>query len=115
MAVGAHGMLLGASDEASWGEHFSRLAPGDTLLFYTDGVTDTTGGAGRFGEARLAELVAGSPRDPEELVKVIVGALDAFQGPDVVDDRAMLAVQYTGAPGAHGGAGPTLAGGVRAP
>jgi hypothetical protein len=78
-------------------------------------VTDTTGVDGRFGETRLAELVAGAPRDPEPLVGAINAALTAFQGPDVVDDRAMLAVQYTGAAGGRGGAGPTLAGGVRAP
>jgi sigma-B regulation protein RsbU (phosphoserine phosphatase) len=115
MAVGAHGILLGATDDAAWGEHFTRLVPGDTLLFYTDGVTDTTGEDGRFGEARLAELVADAPREPELLVGAINAALTAFQGPDVVDDRAMLAVQYTGAAEGREGAGPTLAGGVHAP
>jgi sigma-B regulation protein RsbU (phosphoserine phosphatase) len=115
MAVGDHGILLGATDDVSWPEHFARLLPGDTLLFYTDGVTDTTGEGGRFGEARLVELVAASPRDPERLVDAISAALDAFQGPDVVDDRAMLAVRYTGAPDEQSGAGPTLAGGVSAP
>jgi PAS domain S-box-containing protein len=111
--VGAHGILLGATDDARWAEQFTRLAPGDTLLFYTDGVTDTTGLDGRFGEDRLGELVAAAPRDPEALIRGIVAALADFQGPDVVDDRAMLAVQYTGLPEAHEGAGPTLAGGVR--
>jgi PAS domain S-box-containing protein len=113
-AVGAHGILLGATDEAGWGEHFTRLSPGDTLLFYTDGVTDTTGEEGRFGEQRLEGLVAAAARDPEQLVGAIVDALDAFQGPDVVDDRAMLALQYTGAPEPHP-TGPTLAGGVGPP
>jgi serine phosphatase RsbU (regulator of sigma subunit) len=111
--VGAHGILLGATDDAGWGEHFTRLDPGDTLLFYTDGVTDTTGAEGRFGEQRLADLVAGADRDPERLVATVVDALDVFQGPDVVDDRAMLAVQYAGSPEAREGAGPTLTGGVR--
>jgi sigma-B regulation protein RsbU (phosphoserine phosphatase) len=113
--VGAHGILLGATGDADWREHFTRLAPGDTLLFYTDGVTDTTGEEGRFGEQRLADLVAGSPRDPEGMVGAIVATLDAFQGPDVVDDRALLAVQYTGMPEVREDAGPTLAGGVRRP
>ena len=111
--VGAHGILLGATDETRWAEHYTRLAPGDTLLFYTDGVTDTTGADGRFGEQRLADLVAAAPRDPEALVDGIVATLDEFQGPDVVDDRAMLAVQYTGLPEARAAGGPTLARGVR--
>jgi serine phosphatase RsbU (regulator of sigma subunit) len=115
MALGAHGILLGAADDAGWAEHFSRMLPGDTLLFYTDGVTDTSGAGGRFGEPRLAELVAESPRDPELLVQSVGAALGDFQGPHGIDDRAMLAVQYTGAPEERAGGGPTLAGGVSAP
>ena len=48
MEVGAHGILLGATADADWGESFARLVPGDTLLFYTDGITDTPGPEGRF-------------------------------------------------------------------
>ena len=60
-----------------------------------------------------APPAAAANRDPEQLVAAVVDALDVFQGPDVVDDRAMLAVQYSGTPEARGDAGPTLAGGVR--
>src|SRR5204862_336756 len=56
MAIGRHGLLLGAVEEASWTEAPARLVPGDTLVFYTDGVTDTEGAEGRFGEERLARV-----------------------------------------------------------
>ena len=39
-----------------------------------------------------------APADPEALLARVRAALDAFQRGTVVDDRAMLALQYTGAP-----------------
>ena len=106
MTVGAHGILLGASDEADWSEAPCRLLPGDTLLVYTDGVTETPGPEGRFGDERLLRLVAGAPRDPEQLLASVAAALSAFESVAILDDRAMLAVRYTGAPGAVGEAEP---------
>jgi len=115
MEVGAHGILLGAADDMEWAESFARMVPGDTLLFYTDGITDMPGESGRFGEQRLAQLVADSPRDPEQLLAGIETALAEFQSGSTVDDRAMLAVQCTGTEEIVGGPGPRLAGGVRTP
>ena len=41
------------------------LAPGESLLFYTDGVTDTPGENGaRFGDARLLAAVEAAPAEP---------------------------------------------------
>ena len=70
------------------------MVPGDTLLLYSDGVTDTPGPDERFGEKRLAQLVADAPRPPAALLETVAGALHAFQVGATVDDRAMLAVQY---------------------
>ena len=98
MEIGGHGMLLGAAEEADWVERPSRLLPGDTLIFYTDGITDTPGAEGRYGEQRLARLVADAPRDPGALIETIARALAGFQGGELVDDRAVLAVQYTAGP-----------------
>jgi PAS domain S-box-containing protein len=96
MPIGRHGLLLGASEDPGWTEAPVRLVPGDTLLFYTDGVTDTEGAAGRFGEERLARLVADAPRDPGELLETLKSALRDFQAGVVADDRAVLALQYVG-------------------
>src|SRR5262249_34502554 len=42
--VGPRGLLLGMSPTAQWREQVIELTPGDALLFYTDGVTDTPSG-----------------------------------------------------------------------
>jgi len=69
------------------------LAQGDTLLLYTDGITETRGADGRFGEARLLAAVAAAPSEPEALLAAVSAALDAFAEGTVLDDRAMLVLQ----------------------
>ena len=44
---------------ARWEQSEIDLRPGDTLLFYTNGVTDTPAGRERFGEERLPWRVPG--------------------------------------------------------
>ena len=62
--VGPPGLLLGMTGAGRWEESEIDLAPGDTLFFYTDGVTDTPSGSERFGEARLLAAVPDAPADP---------------------------------------------------
>jgi serine phosphatase RsbU (regulator of sigma subunit) len=94
--IGPPGLLLGMSGSAHWQESEIELAPGDALLFYTDGVTDTPSAGERFGEARLLAAVAGAPADPQAMIAAVQDALREFQVGDVVDDRAMLALQVVG-------------------
>ena len=84
-----------------WEESEIELAPGDTLLFYTDGVTDTPRGRERFGEPRLLAALPPAPADPLEMIAAVQRAVREFQLGDVVDDRAMLALQLVGAAEAH--------------
>ena len=62
--LGDHGVLLGVAGEDDWSETVVELAPGETLLFYTDGVTETPGDADRFGDARLRDAVARAGEGP---------------------------------------------------
>src|SRR4051794_16425543 len=78
-AIGGHGLLLGADEDVDWAERPVRMTPGDTLLFYTDGIVDTPGEGERFGEERLARLVAQAPREPRELLASVEEALHDFQ------------------------------------
>jgi sigma-B regulation protein RsbU (phosphoserine phosphatase) len=73
------------------------VAPGDTLLFYTDGVTETLGASERFGEERLLEAMARAGDAPEAMLHEIVRSLREFQSGAAVDDRAMLAMRFAGA------------------
>jgi serine phosphatase RsbU (regulator of sigma subunit)/PAS domain-containing protein len=92
--VGRFGLLLGAVDDYPGADEVTvRLEPGDLLLLFTDGVTDTPGEGGRFGEARLRAAVDAAPAEPAGLLEAVSRALDAFAAGGGLDDRAMLAVQ----------------------
>ena len=94
--VGITGLLLGAVDD--YGEvalATVALAPGDTLLLFTDGVTDTPGVEDRFGDDRLQAAVEAAPAEPAELLHAVSAALDEFAHGFGQDDRAMLALQRT--------------------
>ena len=89
-------MLLGIDGEGDWVETAVDLAPGDTLLFYTDGVTETPGTGARFGEARLVEAIDRTDELPDALLAEIERALGEFRSGAAVDDRAMLALRFAG-------------------
>ena len=97
--VGVFDVLLGAGVGTRWRETEVALAPGDTLLLYTDGVIDTPGVDARFGEDRLGQVAAAGPLDPAAVLERVGAATSAWQAARSVDDRAMLALQLTEAPG----------------
>jgi PAS domain S-box-containing protein len=94
--VGRYGVLLGALENTDWPEDRLVLAPGDVVLLYTDGVTDTPGEGDRFGPDRLADVVATAPDAPALLLERLAEALRAFQVGTPADDRAVLALRYRG-------------------
>ena len=51
------GALLGVFDDAELTEDELRLSPGDTLILYTDGVTEERGTERAFGEEGLAAVL----------------------------------------------------------
>jgi serine phosphatase RsbU (regulator of sigma subunit)/PAS domain-containing protein len=96
-SVGREGLVLGAVEGGQWTDYRFVLAPGETLLFYTDGATDAPGDGERFGGERLEQAAAG-PGEPGALVERIEQAIERFQDAREGDDRALLAIQYTGMP-----------------
>jgi PAS domain S-box-containing protein len=101
--VGAHSVLLGVAGDEEWSQTTVPIAVGDTLLFYTDGVTDTPGVQARFGEARLAEAMARARDGAPALLEEIERALRDFQSGATLDDRAMLALRFVGPQAAAAG------------
>lgn len=68
-----------------------KLAGGDVLLFYTDGVVDAAGPAGRFGKDRMMSLLSEGTRRGPELLEGILSAVNEFSaGRDVEDDMTLL-------------------------
>jgi GAF domain-containing protein len=89
--VGVTGLLLGAvHDYEPATDVVVPLAAGESLLLYTDGVTDTPGEDGRFGDARLLAAVEAAPAQPDALLTAVGAALDGFVEGTALDDRAML-------------------------
>ncbi len=63
--IGRNGLLLGAVPEYGGADEVTiELEPGDTLLLFTDGVTDTPGADSRFGDARLRAAVDAARAEP---------------------------------------------------
>ncbi len=92
------GKPLGVVPAATFAACAITLAPGDTLLWYTDGVTEARDpGDGLFGEERLAQAVAGLPPDvaPDALIAAIAAVVREFAGPaEPADDQAQLALRW---------------------
>jgi PAS domain S-box-containing protein len=89
--VGRFGAMLGAWADAHWTAERIDLEPGDTLVAFSDGVTDTVGAAGRFGDERLLATLRGVT-GAARAVAAIDAALNAFQRLGQADDTAVLAL-----------------------
>ena len=61
-------------------------------MAFSDGVTDTVGADGRFGEERLLDGAARRRAAPPAAVATIDAALNAFQRGGQADDTAVLAL-----------------------
>jgi len=72
-----------------------QLFPGDTLVLYTDGVTECSNDAGEeFGETRLIEaIMRGRELSHSELLAGIVDELRKFSGREQQDDITIIAAR----------------------
>jgi serine phosphatase RsbU (regulator of sigma subunit) len=70
---------LGIDATFTYRQEVRRLCPGDRLLLYSDGAYELRDGQGAmFGLARLADLFAAAPPEPENTICTLQEALDAF-------------------------------------
>lgn len=99
------GLMVGAFDFASYAEEESVLAPGDTLVLYSDGVTDAEAASGeQYGEDRLLSCLERSRGGPPGMI--LQSLLDDVRmfaaGHPPADDVTVLVVRYAdGTPGAN--------------
>ncbi|HEX3911630.1 MAG TPA: SpoIIE family protein phosphatase [Solirubrobacteraceae bacterium] len=98
--VGDHGTLLGALARTRWPEAEIELRPGQTLVLFTDGVTDTVGEGGvRWGAERLQQALAEmSSLPPAEIGGRLLATLDRFQVGAQADDTAVVIMRFSGEP-----------------
>ena len=76
------------------------LEPGDSILFYTDGVVEARMPDGeQFGTDRLADLAgqhASDELEPEEFVRRLVRAVVEHQEDTLADDATLVLIQWHG-------------------
>ncbi|MEF9906998.1 PP2C family protein-serine/threonine phosphatase [Streptomyces sp. P9-A2] len=88
------GMLIGALPRAQFTPARTRLSPRDTLLLYTDGLTEARTGPERelYGEDALRAFTSEQPATgPQALITALTGLLAGF-GDGLDDDTALLAL-----------------------
>ncbi|AXE90558.1 SpoIIE family protein phosphatase [Streptomyces sp. Go-475] len=95
------GMLVGILPGAPIGTAETVLAAGDTLVLYTDGLTEARTGPARdalYGEDALRAFGADrAPAGPREVITALTGLLESF-GDGLDDDTALLALGVPAAP-----------------
>ncbi len=86
------GLPLGILEAGEFRTRETMLEPGDLVLFYTDGLTESRGSADRaIGEDGLAELLRQEIMDTSmDLPKRLYDRVLAFTGEDSLDDDALI-------------------------
>jgi PAS domain S-box-containing protein len=95
--VGPPGKVLGVFDDAELGDGSLRFMPGETLVLYTDGVTEARSPDGEFfGDERLRRLLSScSGLDAAGIAARIKNVVLDFQEGYPRDDVAVLVLRAT--------------------
>ena len=94
-----HGFPIGVRKKQKFVESFISIASGESLIAYTDGITEEVDKFGNFfSKERLLSIVQSqNSATPEKIVKEVLKALDKFRGKaEIYDDTTILAVKYIG-------------------
>ena len=91
----AHGTILGAVEKLALHTCEVRLAPGDVVVIYSDGILDAAIDGAPIDEQRVGALLAGSPgASAADLVGRLADALRRIDAP-LRDDVALMALRRT--------------------
>jgi PAS domain S-box-containing protein len=90
----ARGTIVGAIADPEFSERAVHLVPGESLLFYTDGVTELRTTEWQYGENRLLEMVRGHAGESADAIAdaVLRMAVEAQDG-EPRDDIALLGLR----------------------
>ncbi len=92
------GLVLGVLPDEPIPEHLYQLSPGDTMLFYSDGVVEARNEADQeYGIGRLRWICGqGDPSAPALIQRVLRDFDRHVGGQEHADDVTLLAFTYTG-------------------
>jgi serine phosphatase RsbU (regulator of sigma subunit) len=93
-----HRLPVGALKGVHWDVLPLSLDPGDTLLLFSDGVTDARNPQGEsFGDERLQGVFGRSEGSTRDAVDQVLSALETFTaGSEPYDDITLMAVRWVG-------------------
>jgi sigma-B regulation protein RsbU (phosphoserine phosphatase) len=92
------GAAVGLTEESTYRDETTDLAPGDVLVLYTDGITETTDPLGDFfGPKRLITLIRqNASLSAHDLVHAIRDGLEGFaEGAAQADDVTIVVMRVT--------------------
>lgn len=103
----ASGPPVGILEGVDWSDEESVVHPGETLLLYTDGITEARDGSGdtesireddEYGFAGIERVARQRPeRSPRSLIEAVLADVDQFCSPLAPhDDCTMIALKYNG-------------------
>ncbi len=93
------GMLIGLDANSQYEDGEVQLEPGDTVIYYTDGLTDAAAASGdRFDEDNFVTSFNAACRycnGPQEIVDYLFDKVEEFIGPDKqnTDDMTLVILQ----------------------
>jgi phosphoserine phosphatase RsbU/P len=96
---GSGAMALGILEDMPYGTQRVRLEPGETLVCFSDGVTEANDATGAlYGEERLVTLFAGQHQNhPSEILGAIIADVDRYIGlAPMADDVTLLVLRFNG-------------------
>ena len=89
----SHGFPLGVDADCQYDRVDVALASGDSIIVYTDGITDAANARGEhFGQSRFEEAIRAHRGPPEKLVERISKTVLDFEGGRSQDDDQTLVV-----------------------
>jgi len=94
--AGRPGTLIGFVPHPALPEKVTALAPGDAVVFYTDGLTDVRGAGGTFGEERVRAIMADCRgMHAEAIAARLETEVLAFLSGEARDDLAVLVLRVS--------------------
>lgn len=93
----AKGIVLGAFEQVDMEQKEIQLAPGDLIIFYTDGITEAMNAEHQlFGMDRLETLVMSNPQTrAQQVIDTVVEAVEEFTGgTPQSDDFTLLVIKW---------------------
>jgi serine phosphatase RsbU (regulator of sigma subunit) len=96
VGLGDSGLALGIEADQQYSEARERLEPGEAVVLFTDGVTESRRDGKLYGQGRLDRLLAERRHlSAQNLARAVVEDARAFSGGDLADDSAVVVVKRT--------------------